>query len=695
MIIECVNVKNYRSILNETLHLKNITTLIGPNGVGKSSFLKAIEIFYKSDANYSQEDFYNEDVGDSKNKKKIEITITYRNLARNEKVMFKKYVKDDKLIVKKVLEWPKSKGSQRYYGKHLQNPDFDDFRKATGRDLSKEYNKLKNNGYETLPEYTNQENGRKALSEWENNNPTNCKLKEDEGQFFGFKNVGKTKLERMTKFIYIPAVLDAADEASDNKKSVFTQIMDIVIRSTLSQKKEYEKLETTLQSNYTEFMDKQGDALKNLEKNLSETLGVYVPNSRVKIDWQHQDIKIPMPNAEIDLIEDDYGTSVERCGHGLQRAYIMSMFQYLAKITAEKSLEENETNGLKNRPPTIIIGIEEPEIYQHPNMQRYLSKILKMLAEDSLPGVAEKIQIIYSTHSPLFVDLEKFECIRKLNKKPKEDTLPNITKIYSTSFIDVVNFISKADNNGNYTPKGFEGRINAIMTPWMNEGFFADMIVLVEGVMDRAAIIGCANALKEELNEDLEGNGISVIPCMGKNNIHQPYAIFSKFNIPIFTIWDSDFKKYQRESESKQNNEINKNHRLLKLCGCEPEDWPDHVAENHACFQNELEDTLRHEIGEPLFDQIIQDCQDFYGMSKKDALKRPKVIEHLVKTSNENGKSSETLENIIKAIYVMKKSIDSDSEIHTEIQELEILDEIPTPNNSNSGNNRNLDKWIM
>ncbi|NMO10220.1 AAA family ATPase [Methanobacterium subterraneum] len=703
MIIECVKVKNFRSIHNETLYLNDITALIGPNGVGKSSFLKAIDLFYNPNANYSQKDFYNEDMGSSKKKKNIEITITFSVLDNDELERFKKYVKNGKLSVKKVLEWPKSKGSQKYYGNHLENPDFDDFRNSGGTNLGKEYKKLKENGYDVLPDYKNQENGRNALSEWEDNNPDKCELREDDGQFFGFKNVGKAKLERNTHFIYIPAVLNASEEASDDKKSVFKQIMDIVIRSTFSQKKEYKQLEENFQENYANFILKQDDSLKELEKKLSETLGIYVPNSEVKINWQHQDIVIPLPNADTDLVEDDYGTSVERCGHGLQRAYIMSMFQYLAKITLENNFnDENETPVDSNSIPTLIIGIEEPEIYQHPNMQRYLSKILKSLAEGSLEGVAEKIQIVYSTHSPLFVDFDNFESIRKLNKEEKYVKQPYITQINSTNFEKVVEFIKAANNDETLTAEGFAGRINAIMTPWMNEGFFADMIVLVEGVTDRAAIIGYANALKGE--GDLEGKGISVIPCMSKNNIYQPYAIFSKLNIPVYCLWDSDFKKHSNPSTSdkqrEQQKEIRKNHMLLKLCKYEPEDWPSHVEKNHACFHNELEDTLKQEIGETVFNQIISERQNFYQMSKrKDALKRPKIIEHLVVKSKESGNSSVTLENIIKSIYEMRTMVD-DQDLETTQQTTQensaevVIKEIPSTNTSGSNELGGLDKWF-
>ncbi|WP_335645239.1 TOPRIM nucleotidyl transferase/hydrolase domain-containing protein [Methanobacterium subterraneum] len=240
------------------------------------------------------------------------------------------------------------------------------------------------------------------------------------------------------------------------------------------------------------------------------------------------------------------------------------------------------------------------------------------------------------------------------------------------------------------------------MTPWMNEGFFADMIVLVEGVTDRAAIIGYANALKGE--GDLEGKGISVIPCMSKNNIYQPYAIFSKLNIPVYCLWDSDFKKHSNPSTSdkqrEQQKEIRKNHMLLKLCKYEPEDWPSHVEKNHACFHNELEDTLKQEIGETVFNQIISERQNFYQMSKrKDALKRPKIIEHLVVKSKESGNSSVTLENIIKSIYEMRTMVD-DQDLETTQQTTQensaevVIKEIPSTNTSGSNELGGLDKWF-
>ena len=682
MIIESVNVKNFRSIYDETLNLDNFTTLIGPNGVGKSSFLKAIDLFYNPNMKYTEEDFYNNDTTSD-----IEITICFSNLTDYEKDHFKKYVRNDRLIVMKVLKWPFKKSNQKYHGKHLQNHEFDSFRNALGAsNLRSEYNKLKDK-YPSLSDYTNKNNAELGLKEWEDKNPESCILRQDDGQFFGFNEIGITNLENFTRFIYIPAVHDASEEASEGgkSKSVFTQIMDLVIRGVLSQKEEFINLEQEAQKNYDLMMENEKNSLTNLEKEISKILGIFVPDASVGINWEHNTIRMPTPNANMKVVEDGYGASIERSGHGLQRAFIMTMFQYLTKIQSMSKIKKDESKT-HFEPPNIIIGIEEPELYQHPNRQRYLSKILLRLTEGNIEGVAEIFQIIYTTHSPLFVDLENFENVRKLAKVEMKKDKPKVTCIYSTNFKEVVNLLENADGveEGNYTSRSFKGSIKAVMTPWMNEGFFADMIVLVEGVDDRAAIIGLNNAING-LKNDFEGNGVAVIPCMGKNNLHKPYAIFTKLKIPVYCIWDSDHEKYKNSKLKVRNKEIKKNHKLLRLCGHNVIDWPDKVENNYACFKNNLNDTLKNEIGNEVYVDIINKCCRYYDMEMTEAVKRPKVIENLVKESKRIGCSSKTLEKIITKISELKGD-NFQKQIILNGNEEETMEETKNVNN--------LDQWL-
>lgn len=645
MIINSIHVQNLRCIRDEMLPCEQLTALIGPNGSGKSSFLRALEMFYTPNARYTEDDFYDRDTS-----QEIIITISFTDLTENEKKLFQKYVEAGKLTVEKVMNWPPSKGSQKYYGTILQNPEFDSFRSVKGADLRTEYNKLREAKYSDLTEYTNKDEAEKALQAWEESHHDECSSRRDNGQFFGFKEIGEAHLERFTRFILVPAVRDASEDAAEGRGTALTEIMDLVVRSILAQRKEIIELQEGTQKQYEKIVDPNKlPELQTLEQDLNNTLKTYVPDAGIKLTWLTGDvIDIPMPKADIKLIEDEYPSSVERTGHGLQRAFILTMLQHLAVAHSliSENLDEKQTETMKIS-KSIIIGIEEPELYQHPNRQRHLSKILLKLAMGSIKGVAERTQIIYSTHSPLFVDTKRFDKVRVLHKVRGETNKPKQTKVIYTNFDEVAKIIEKADGRpeGTYTGKTLEPRLQTLMTPWMNEGFFADVAVLVEGEEDRAAILGVATAL----DYDLESMGISVIPCMGKNNLDKPTAIFRKLQIPVYVIWDSDYEDEETKPED--------NHRLLRLFNQSDEDWPERVTEQFACFKQTLTKTLRTEIGEQLFDETLETyCDDLCLGKKKNAVKNPQVIQGIIKEAQKQEKSIKTFENIISQIIALRRT---------------------------------------
>ena len=91
-------------------------------------------------------------------------------------------------------------------------------------------------------------------------------------------------------------------------------------------------------------------------------------------------------------------------GHGLQRTYLMALLALVAKTQA------------KEKGFSVFLGVEEPELYQHPPQARFLANALCELSEKSR-------QILITTHSPLFVSGRTFESVRVLRKKK------NITNI--------------------------------------------------------------------------------------------------------------------------------------------------------------------------------------------------------------------------------------------------------------------------
>ncbi len=526
----------------------------------------------------------------------------------------------------------------------LKNPEFESFEAARGIEMRTQYNLLRNDGYPDFPPYTNKETAEADLQNWEEANSDRCTRVRDDGQFFGFKEVGTARLDRFTRFIPIPAVKDASEDAYESKKSSLTQIMDLVVRSTLMNRDDIIKLKERTEKEYQSIMhpDKLVE-LRTLEKELDAALKIFAPNSEVQIEWDFEnDIEIPMPEASVRLTEDEYSTIIESCGHGLQRSYILAMLQYLALVEIRS---KNESSASEPNPTTsFLIAIEEPELYQHPNRQRFLSKALKALAIRGISGVTKHTQIVYSTHSPLFVDVGRFDNIRRFRKISDNSSMPKHTQVIRTTLDDVAEILESACevSPGTYSGETLRPRLQTLMTPLMNEGFFADIVVLVEGEEDRAIILGYA----EMLGHDFDALGISVIPCLGKSNLDRPYAIFHQLDIPTYIIWDCDKENDKRQPEE--------NRRLLRLLDASMEDYPNTITDTYACFKTTMTKTLKEEIGEDIFNDVLESCCIDFSYSKQHyAMKNPIVAGQVAKSAKEKGQTSQSLEEIVSRIIRM------------------------------------------
>ena len=274
-----------------------------------------------------------------------------------------------------------------------------------------------------------------------------------------------------------------------------------------------------------------------------------------------------------------------------------------------------------------------------------MAAILLQLAQGAIPGVAKKTQVIYSTHSPLFVGLDRFDQIHLLRKADHAAGKPRITKVVKAELDGVAEeiWVAGGSQGPKYTADTLRPRLQAVMTPWVNEGFFADVAVLVEGEDDRAAILGLAKSK----GQNFDSEGISVIPCNGKNNLDRPLVIFRQLGIPVYLIWDSDQGKEDARTED--------NKKLLRIVGQTEEEWPSGVEDDYACFKVKLEVTLSEEIGTDLFNRKLVEAQSQLGIpKKKDALKNPAVVQFIVENAAAEGKSSATLEGIIEKIVALK-----------------------------------------
>jgi putative ATP-dependent endonuclease of OLD family len=146
--------------------------------------------------------------------------------------------------------------------------------------------------------------------------------------------------------------------------------------------------------------------------------------------------------------------------------------------------------------------------------------------------------VIYCTHSPLFVGLDRFDQIRVVRKVHHAPEMPKKTCVLSRTLNEVAERIGQLEGKaeGTYTGETLRPRLTALLDHWISEGFFASVVVLVEGDTDRAAILGAGKAN----NLELDSLGISVLACNGKSGIFTAGAVFQSFGTPTFCIWDSD-----------------------------------------------------------------------------------------------------------------------------------------------------------
>lgn len=70
----------------------------------------------------------------------------------------------------------------------------------------------------------------------------------------------------------------------------------------------------------------------------------------------------------------------------------------------------------------------------------------------------------------------------------------------------------------------------------MNEIFFADHVVLVEGPTDQVA---CTCALRQQ-GCNLEERNVSIIECGGKNDINYLADLLSQFEVNCYVVFDGD-----------------------------------------------------------------------------------------------------------------------------------------------------------
>ena len=627
-----IRVQNYRSIRDATLSLDDLTALVGANGVGKSSFLKAISLFYDPAPKVTESDCHCRNDSDP-----ITLTATFADLSELARDRFSPYIQGEILVVERVMRIKDGGMGASYHGSRLRCPDFQGFwSQKSASSANAEYAKIRQKEeYKEFPALRNNEERRAHLELWEIDHPDQCIRIRDEEQFFGFKGVGKGYLGHFTKFLLVEAVHDASSDDREAKGSALGDIMEMAVRADFDTTA-LQDIKTEMSERVRDFMSREKieDRLSGLGDELTRALHTYVSDGRIELELERMpEVNLELPRAVAKLVEDAYKTDVQGAGHGLQRAFIMAVLSYLASARRRPPSEEADAQPA----PGLVLCIEEPELYQHPNRQRHMAEALLRLSKKDVES--GRMQIVYATHSPHFVGIDRIDQLRLIKKVADRDG--RHTVVSQTSLARIAEDLeAKTDRQlqpGRFTAETLAARLQAIMTPWMNEGFFAGAVVLVEGEADRAVITGYLSAIGSRA----DSMDISVIPCDGKASIDRPALIFRHLGIPTYVIWDCD----KRKSKAKRGDASNR--MLLSLFGRQYTEPCRLVEAEFACFEDNMTDTLEREFGAQFQEVVSRNARDL-GFDMDRAMKNAHVIAKTVSDlKGGDHDKSDTLEAIM------------------------------------------------
>jgi predicted ATPase len=409
--IETVAIKNLRCIKETTAQVDPYTCFVGSNGAGKSTILCALNIFFRNFesaptdlSSLVPEDFHLQNTSNP-----IEITLTFSELSDEAKVDFKEYVRQDRLTVSAVAVFDPATGHAdvKQYGQRLGMESLKPFFKALGdgvlvKDLQAIFEGLQkaNPDLAALKLKTTKDAMVSGLKAYEASKTDACTLIPSEDQFYGVSR-GANRLAKYVQWVYIPAVKDASDEQSGTKTSALGKLLTRTVSAKSSFGADLESLISDTRARYQAILDANQSALDGISVALEKRLTEWAhPKASLKVIWENDSTKavnVAPPIAGVVAGESGFEGKLARLGHGFQRSFLLALLQELAQIDDQNA-------------PTLLLGCEEPELYQHPPQARHLSSVF-----ESLSG--QNAQIIVTTHSPYFVSGQHFENIRLVNRK--------------------------------------------------------------------------------------------------------------------------------------------------------------------------------------------------------------------------------------------------------------------------------------
>jgi len=371
-------------------------------------------------------------------------------------------------------------------------------------------------------------------------------------------------LKQAVKFIHVQDARDASDATGSTASSPFRQILNEIIR---------EEIGDGLIGETIRQMDKGMDQLRQVEhfERFGQQIKGMLPrifgiNVSLQLTQLSRDLILNMILNSVKLDIQDGGMSfpdTKSLGYGLQNSFVMALLrvrtereyqrqarnedikrkvdesarqQQLAEQAAQVNLNGETSTTTKKRmgrPPkvvhegpyhrqSLIFAIEEPEIGQHPQLQREMYSILA--------GIATTNQLFVTTHST--------EVANMWYKRRMEDSIILVRKEVDKQTGKETGTRATGVSSYDITPEEQE-TVYTHLSRIGSEMFFARRVVFVEGPTEAGAVPAIASYLKF----DLDSLGVSVVSADGWGAIGSLVGLCYKLGLDYLAICDRDVIK--------------------------------------------------------------------------------------------------------------------------------------------------------
>ena len=591
MRIKDVRIRNYRAIQDVQLQLDDVTVLIGENGVGKSSILSALDWFFHSGT------LELDDVTSGQEDEAVRVEATFADISDADRKALGRYASSQVATFQR--SWHRETG-EKLTGHARAYETFERIRSIeAARELRTEYEKLRTSQPDLdLPTVRSKDTALAALAEWEKNHPDRLvDASVSATHMFGW--AGTAKLAGCFGYTFVTAGEDAPSETVDSRGTLLAQLIERV-SSPAELENEIDRLRSDFENKLdTVLTERYEPMLRAVGRSVSSALQQHVRGADLTLAVRCPDVRIPNRTIVLRASDGDHETDVARQGQGFQRALLIAVLQELAGVS-----QPEKTSSL-------LVAIEEPELYQHPSQARHFANVLKELARDK----NQRLQVIYATHSPYFVDSGAFESIRRISKT-RTDRDMRTTKCATSSPSQITTDLHEAGlDDASYTQKA-----RSTLRRSLTEAVFARAVLLVEGPTDAALFRGIA------MNYGgLDSLGITCTAIGGKQELPVAFAVLRSLEIPTLVVFDADGSQRHhlepdsgstsdQKSDAERTRDLNRI--LLRLASDDVDDssdWPsDQILSSYACFEDCLETYLKNFW--PNFVSFVADQKAILGM---------------------------------------------------------------------------------